>query len=49
MLAHRADLEQRVDEMWKVVLPRVMLAAPHQRRIGTVRAARSSVAVSSAV
>ncbi|PBC35045.1 TetR family transcriptional regulator [Rhodococcus sp. ACS1] len=48
VLAHRADLEQRVDEMWRVVLPGVM-PADRQHRIGTVRAARSSVAVSSAV
>lgn len=48
VLAHRVDLEQRVDEMWMVVLPGVMPADRHHR-IGVVRAARSSAAVSGAV
>ncbi|EID77423.1 MULTISPECIES: ScbR family autoregulator-binding transcription factor [Rhodococcus] len=48
VLAHRADLEQRVDEMWMMVLPGVMPADRHHR-IGEVRAARSRAAVSGAV
>jgi AcrR family transcriptional regulator len=42
VLAHRTDLEQRVDEMWMLLLPGIMPAARHPT-MARIRAARTSV------
>lgn len=44
VLAHRTDLEQRVDEMWMFLLPGIMPAA-RQPAMARIRAARTDVPV----
>ncbi|AHK35358.1 ScbR family autoregulator-binding transcription factor [Rhodococcus opacus] len=44
VLAHRTDLEQRVDEMWTFLLPGIMPAHRH-RDIERIRTARSMAAL----
>lgn len=44
VLAHRTDLEERVDDMWMFLLPGIMPPDRHQG-MARIRATRSSHAV----